>query len=283
MVRLFTFIAFGVWLGPNFGPTTAVSRQPANIVGAVDGRDSLYRNYSQVKLTALEAVQIRSAVGYVNCGREDEWVSAFLVAPNVVVTVAHVFQDKDGAPVGPREACFFRTQGDTPGVRIPVSGRAGDVILGSSNPYERRLRDWAVVRLQRPVPGAKSFSIFRQPIQLREWNEIIPISAYRAERYRKRHEPVHEPLAQLCWVRRVEPAEFDHPSYFFSDCDNTDGGSGSPVLVRLQGGKLGVVGMLSATGLAPDGTEYSEGNPKSMAIALGLDSRFLEAIWRFMP
>lgn len=283
MPRLLAFIIFGGLIGPSFGLNPAVSRHPANIVGTVDGRAPLFREYRTLKLSALETIQIRSAVGYVNCGRKDDWVTGFLIAPDVVVTVAHVFQDENGARVGPRESCFFRTQGDYPRLPIPLSGRAGDLILGTANPYEWRLRDWAVARLQRPVPGANPFSISRQPVQLREWNEILPVSAYRAEKYRQPGESTNEPLGQLCFVRRGEPAEPDRPSYFFSDCDNTDGGSGSPVLTRLRNGRLAVVGMFEGAGKAADGTEYSDGNPMSAAIGLGIDSLFLKAIFTLSP
>lgn len=280
MVRLLTFIAVGAMLWPSFGQKPAVSRHLANIVGPVDGRKPLVHHFPDFKLSALETEQIRNAVGYINCGNKHGWVTAFLVAPDVVATVAHVFYGVSGLPLAPRKQCFFRTQGDRPGVKYPIGELADDLVVGTVRPLRDRLLDWAVVRLQLPVEGAQPMRILHNPIRLGEWIEILPVSAYRAAEYRPANESVSEPLAQICHVRRVFSEESYRPSLFYSDCDNTEGGSGSPVLARQRDGQLAVVGMFEAGGLAEDRSEYSDtdGRPLSLALSLGIDGPFLTAI-----
>ncbi len=280
MVRLFTFIAIGAFFMAYLGQNAAVSRHLANVVGPVDGRKPLYLNGAELFLSANEVAHLRSAVGYVNCGNPNAWVTGFLIASDVVVTVAHIFRTVEGAAVGPYENCFFETQGDKSGVRYFF--RRGGVALGHNDPHKERSRDFAVGRLQKIVEGGRALPIRQSPIQIHDWEGLLPVSAYRGQKYVKPGDFGSEPLGQLCNARKFFPGDGVLASTFYSDCDNTEGGSGSPVLQRLKDNVLTVIGIFEAGGKAPDGAPYSEGpESKSLAFALSIDGPFLTTIRSF--
>lgn len=278
MVRLFAFIAIGALLLPSFGQKPAVSRQLANIVGPTDGRKPLYLNGKDLFLSDAEVAHLRAAVGYVNCGNPNAWVTGFLIAKNVVVTVAHIFRTPEGRPTATFQNCFFETQGDNAGVRYYFSGNVGDVILGTEIPHRWRARDFAVGRLQKEVVGGRTLPLAEEPRTPHTGEGLLPVSAFREERYRQPGDLNSEPLGQLCNLKRVMSNVGNEPSEFYSNCDNTTGGSGSPVLQRLQGSRLTVVGMFVAGGLAADKTEYSEepANAMSLAHSVLLNGEFLK-------
>jgi len=278
MVRLFVFIAIGALLWPSFGQKPAVSRQLANIVGPQDDRKPLYLHAKDLYLSDEEVAHLRAAVGYVNCGNPRAWVTGFLISDKVVVTVAHIFRTPEGKPTAPVQNCFFESQGANPGVRYHFSANAGDVILGSENPHNWRARDFAVGRLQKSVVGGRALPIFLGRRTFHPGEGLLPVTAFREEKFRQPGDLNAEPLGQLCTLKRVLVNSGSESSEFYSDCDNTTGGSGSPVLQRLYGNTITVMGMFVAGGIAPDKTEYREqpANAMSLAHSVLLDGDFLK-------
>ena len=64
-------------------------------------------------------------MGIVNCPRPiSPWATGFLIANGIVVTVGHVFFDRNGQLRAPLEQCFCDTQGDRAGQRHYFKGDA---------------------------------------------------------------------------------------------------------------------------------------------------------------
>jgi hypothetical protein len=108
------------------------------------------------------------------------------------------------------------------------------------------------------VAGATPLKFVSALPTLRDNLSIITVVANRELKYRVKGESPYEPLAQNCTVRRAYPLVTCSPT-FYSDCDNTSGGSGGPNLVRAFDGSLVVIGIFCTGGLASmDFRPYSE-------------------------
>lgn len=268
---LFVFIGFSLH---SFAAVSAVSRHPANVIGKFDERGKV-RDLGPAHFTPAEIFQIRNSMGYLVCPGKDIFrnddhgnkvadvltSSAFLIGGDTVVTVAHQFFAARGVKrteKGSWNTCYFQTQGNHPAI-YKIKGGDKDIVFGTRTPAEDTRNDYAIVKLVTPVPNAKPF-MFLDSAVLKSGDTIFPIIASRDKKYSPadKEDLRDEPLMQSCTIRKTFMGEASvRPSHFYSDCDNTLGGSGGPILQRIEG-RLVVMGMTTATGFAADGAEYSD-------------------------
>jgi len=270
---------FNVFILPSYNALaadirSAANRGPAGIIGPNDDRGPIPVQGPKVGLTPAEINQIRNALGYLVCPSNDTSAklgtdgkrkpvyftsTAFLIGKSTVVTVAHQFIGPNGAKRtenGSFDSCYFHTQGD---VEKVYKIKPDTMVLGSQDPVGDEKNDWAIVNLQTPVESGQPLTILDSP-ELRSDQQIWPVVAFRAKHYQKKDAPdsTREPLVQTCIVRRrFTGVPGVRPSRFFSDCDNTAGGSGGPIMSRV-GGRLVVMGILVGMGKAKDGSNYSD-------------------------
>lgn len=272
MLRQLLLIALGVCLVAPFGQRSAVSRQLANIVGPADERTPIFRSFTALGLSFEEMMTIRKAVGYVTCG--DKAATGFLVSPTVVVTVAHIFADRNGVALGSPAGCYFEGQGPNAGRISLFSSKKSEYFFGTTRWLEgdEKYKDVAVLTLDKPVENAAWLKVISTPGDYSN-AQILAVSAYRGDAYIAPGELRSEPLGQLCRIRRV----IDHTQgvmSLYSDCDNTEGGSGGPNLVRTANKELAVAAIFSLAGKAPDRTPYLESQTaSSLAVSLVLDRK----------
>jgi hypothetical protein len=233
----------------------AVSRHPANIVGDADGRGAITVLGPKIGLSPAEITQIRSAVGHFVCPGTDHGNefggTAFLISHDVIITVAHAFFDDKGIQRSPWNECYFQTQ-DGRSQRVKIADPLTDpnaIQNGSSSPIKDRWSDYAVVKLSAPIPSLP-LTVVEQEMEVSPWSPIFQVASHRDEPYYK-GESQGEPLVQTCNVRISFPKSKKFPAIFYSDCDNTEGGSGGLNLIRLKNGQLVVAGVVNAGGL-PD-------------------------------
>lgn len=231
-----------------FAPASAF----ASLIGSKDGRGPITVKGPELHLTDAEITRLRHTTGYVYC--PGKTVSGFLVSSDVVVTVAHVFLNDAGAYRQPRSGCYFQNQAAKP-VRIPVSTAPGDLRLGtgepdritgvSAVPWIGGNHDYAIARLQEPVPAAEPLPFSKNGAEVRSGHSLITVQASQADL--KEIFDRRVPLVQACTATRLFPANSQRAGVIYSDCDNTKGGSGGVNLRRI-GGELTAVGFFTGSG-----------------------------------
>lgn len=284
IVRPFLICAF---LLQSFNAVADVFRRPANIVGSEDNRATATVVGPALGLSSEEIDQIRRSVVFVNCpasrGQPAQTVTGFLVAKDVVVTVAHIFLDWSHQRRESLASCYVQSMGSMV-MRIPI--RPESLNLGSAFPFNDRANDYALVKLARPLDTARPLTVLASPEPLVSDSMVVAATAFRSQLRLSADskDMAHEPLVQTCSIKKLQVGSELHPTAFFSDCDNTAGGLGSPNLIRVKG-RLVAIGMIAASGAEHQNFKpYSEPGlkkatgekiPFSGSYSLHLDARFL--------
>jgi hypothetical protein len=215
----------------------------ANVIGPTDDRGSLVTLGPKLGLTAVEIKQARGATGYIRCPgskyKNGGVGSAALVLSNqTIVTVAHAFLDPQGRWREPLAECHFQPQSEAfPKIKIDPD----NIVVGSHRPYGSQARnDWAVVRLKAPVNNAIPYPVLsRDAPAPHPTTRLVSIAA----RAKGVSNDAKIPIVQECQVMT-----FLHTGPIHSDCDASQGMSGSIILTR-HAGELFATGITIGTGL----------------------------------
>lgn len=237
-VRVFVGLAFATVLSATFAR--------ANVVGKHDGRQPITTAGPQLGLSATDIDRLRSSTGYMVCDGERHGnpaaISGGVIAGSAIaITNAHLFFDKAGVPREPFESCFFRNQAQVPqtvsmdierGFFLGTSG-----LISADHP-----RDFAVVKLAKPIPNTTPFD----PFAVRDPRDLLGIKILVVTSYAPSLKSnAAEPLIQECEVHDFrEQAE---NLAVITDCDSEAVSSGSFILVRHEE-SLQVLGIISSSG-----------------------------------
>ena len=243
----------------------------ANIIDGTDDRGSLLTLGPRLGLSGEEIAHIRRVSGHVGCfePRPEVGSGALFLAGDLVLTAGHIFFDPAGKPAA---KCFFRPQ--TPGSDwLPLLTDAANARFGAASPKPGSNNDWAVVRLARPIAGAKPFPL--PPAPPKVGDRLIVVTAHPAGF--EQLDP-NVPVVQGCRIRRV-PVSTGATSFYRTDCDATGAASGGMHLSRI-GAALVFRGVTITTGPWQDpalnGAPYDE-KAGSVTTALGTDAAILAA------
>lgn len=242
----------------------------ANIIDGKDDRGPLTALATALGLSGDEVTRIRQVSGHVSCfgARPATASGSLFLTSDLVLTAGHTFFENGSVA----EKCFFRPQ--TEGSDwIPLRTDAANARFGANPPKPGSNNDWAVVRLARPVRGAKPFP--PAGVRPKVGEKLIALAALAGDK------PVLDPsvpYATPCKVRRV-PTSSAATSFYRSDCDAAGGASGGMHLARI-GGALAFRGITITTGPWRDpafvGKPYDE-KAGSVTTALGTDAAILAA------
>ncbi len=98
-----------------------------------------------------------AATGNVHCGRA-HGAGQLTLSADVVTTAAHVLYDRDGRLRADSAHCVFVVE--TGGKQIATALEVEGAVVGSTDPYrESPVRDWAVVKLARPLAEAEPYPL----------------------------------------------------------------------------------------------------------------------------
>jgi hypothetical protein len=173
-----------------------------------------------------------------------------------------------------RSICFFKNQARAP-LMIDLKLDGASVRFGAVPPKPGSNNDYAIVRLEAPVPDAVPFPV-EERVAVRSGDDLIVVTAHPAGMAREVDRAI--PVAQGCKIRRV-PISSAATNFYRSDCDATGSSSGGMHLARV-GGALVFRGITITTGLWRDpqfhGAPYNE-KGGSATTALGTDAAILAA------
>jgi Trypsin-like peptidase domain len=260
-------LAVSFWSCIVFGATQAIAASKADSMQAQTSQskhDSLWRTAMVIddadrrteeqyavehSITSDEISRKFGGVGTLNCGQPLS-ASAFLVyKSNVIVSAAHVFVKNYNQSVNGKDCHFwpfpchftakiFGKTFETSVMQAPVTGACGQDrnVLAED--------DWAVARLSPPMPSrVEPFTIDEgDPVHVGE--RVIAVNGSNLDFFsRSRKTGYRVPLKSIgdCNVRKIDGAASD-PIYFHTDCDVSEGSSGSAV-VRLRDGHYEVIGI----------------------------------------
>lgn len=226
---------------PAIGARTALdapSHKPLLHRVAVFGRDTRTRVPKSMQSTAAK-------LGILHDRRSQSVCTAFCVGPDTVATAAHcLYGNREDDPVQLDELTV-RLHGSKTEARI-AGGRQGvaaaNVLTGSTrlslHPPIEATRDWALVRLEKPLCTAGSFKLSRRTVEdvMREARagRIYNIA------YHRDLPKLRPMLARPCRVKRsFKNAAWSTIGRDFADpeqlllhtCDTGAGSSGSPLLI----------------------------------------------------
>ena len=142
------------------GPFAAIAQRPASPIFPVltfgrDGRKSVEDFAAQTRANPADLARDHAAAGLVQCG-DAHGGGQLTLANNVVTTAAHVLFDEKGKPRA--DTCMFVL--DVEGQSQRVALDLTSIVAGSLNPYAvAAVNDWAVVRLERPINGARPYRL----------------------------------------------------------------------------------------------------------------------------
>jgi len=194
---------------PTVGRSVALVVQVSRLGAAQSGRQSLDTKPLKERLALCDgeryADQPSSVAGF---------ATAFLVAPDVVATAAHVLD-----PVSITDIAFaFGYALDSAGGAEPTSVAADDVVKAKSAKRAPDNADWALVTLEHAVSG-------RAPLALRKSGDV-PVGTKIAV--------VGHPLTL---PMKVAPGEVRvlQDGFVFVDTDTFEGNSGSPMVDAATG------------------------------------------------
>lgn len=148
---------------------------------------STFRTTFGEKLTEDEVYEKFSATGRLYCGRDKDDGTYLMSSANLVVKndtavgVAHAFYDRNCDPIVPDfSLCFFETI-----VKPPAKAKRyyiRSVNVGTTCPYyslgTRKDLDWAVIRLQKSVSGARPYRLTEECVLNERWVGINVAAAH---------------------------------------------------------------------------------------------------------
>lgn len=242
---------------------------PVNIVGH-DDRSSL--NHFPHSASPAEQRWLAQVTGSVECPPSATFPgtagSATLVGSNAkIVTVAHNFYNEQHQLPYPLPTCYFATKAN-PGHKIPLVFEPGSFKIGLT--FFDASRDYAIVRLARPVSGVTPLAFGPEPSA---GDELLLISAQAS--HAQKPIDTSRPVARLCHVHKAFTSVGNANSFFRGDCDTSAGDSGGIYLARRSGQLVAVGlhhggGLPSANGLPYDDTAFDQSRKSySLGIAFG--------------
>lgn len=207
------------------------------------------------KISAAEWQQIRKSTGKCVCqgARPNDVVSSscsLIGDADQVTSNVHLFNNKNG---GTYRSCVFQNQADPPDDPVPLVFEHNSYRFGTERPLDFENLDRAVVRLSRPIPGAKPFPINPSGAKLKVGQPILSVSFY--QQRLKMASDGRQPIVQECKVQEL----FAEDGYMTTDCSSTFGGSASIQLTRSTSGELEAVGITVG-----GGKEEKDGQPYSL-------------------
>jgi hypothetical protein len=264
-----------------------------------DPRGPITQKAAELGLSAGDVMRIRETVGYVLCPGNNgvgavSGTGMLIGIGGHVVTDAHIFIDPDtNQRREPLSDCVYINQLDYKPIKLDFSSDRTYKFYTNS-PKREWYNDRAVVRLKsRPSV---------QPLQLDPWNtplkpgdKVIMISAAQLRltfplQQRAVNFTLHngvtvstniysEPLVQSCSVKLYYPPKPGASSAVYTDCDDTEGASGSVMTVRLANGQMVAKALLQQGGGSDSDYKpfkVGEGVPDpelSYSLGVGLDPR----------
>jgi hypothetical protein len=233
-----------------------------------DPRGPITRKAAELGLSAGDVMRIRETVGYVICPGNNgvgavSGTGMLVGIGGVVVTDAHVFIDPaTNQRREPLSDCVYVNQLDYKPVKLDFSNDRTYKFYTNS-PEREWYNDRAIVRLKsRPSVQALQLDSFNT--QLNPGDKIIMISAAQ-QRLTFPLEKVHvdislhngqvfttdiyrEPLVQSCSAKLYYPAKPGASSAIYTDCNGTEGASGSVMTVRSTSGQMVAKALLEQGG-----------------------------------
>lgn len=215
----------------------------ANIIGPTDDRGSLIELGPQLGLSPEEIRQARTATGYVRCPgttfKNGTTASGALVLSNqTVVTTAHTFIDRQGRWRDPISECYFLSQSERP---LKIKFDPDKIVVGTRRPFDEAKNDWSVAHLVAPIKDAKPYRFLPPDAPLLSADpRLISISAWASGFKSNRSIPIVQQCKIMYESSRAGP--------IYSDCDSSQGMSGSIILTR-RAGELLAVGIIIGSGL----------------------------------
>ncbi|WP_250152144.1 S1 family peptidase [Ancylobacter radicis] len=217
-------------------PQAAPARELPSSAVMIDGDDRLSPAAFAEK-NGLSRQQLASrfgATGLVRCGGA-VGTGQLVGAGNVIVTAAHMLFAPDGLSRDRKALCTFEIE--TSGGRQVVPIRLADTLCGSREPYaDPAMRDWAVVPLERTVPGVRPYPLGSA---LKVPGRLVLVAAARTG-------GVEAHSLQHCRARVQTARAPDGLREVAIDCD-AEGGTSGAALLDEEGSFQGVyVGFRSA-------------------------------------
>ena len=256
--------------------------------GQVDGRENISKSYKKHGLTKAEAEQIASSSCYVSCPGtvhdNKETISCTFVESNMtIVTNVHAFIDKQGRKREPLGSCYVRPQAN-PSVTYELDFESGTHVFGVEGARsEVTNKDYAVVRLKKPVPGVQPLSVSENPMSMQD--RPIAVAAYQ-QVAGKEFDP-NEPIIQDTKMLQVFPLSESDPSKYYTNADVSPMASGGSNIVR-ENGKIVVKGIMVSSGAsdaeaAKFGVKSLDGEKSNIELGsyttvIGTDGVFADAL-----
>jgi protease YdgD len=209
-------------------------------------------------------------------GRIDSGCSAFIVAPKLAVTAAHCIVEsstgKVKADIGNFNAVYV-------GEKPKFSARVTNAWVGSLNPEESRVKDWAIIELSKDLSqetGVLEFADVDVSAQ------VLPLKTSVAG-YQMGFEKAYKvAVSNDCEIKSI-----DEKGRLLHDCDASAGVSGGPLFAssRGMGGVVAIAASEFRNGASDTvrrdeySADYANVAISSQAAhtALGLISRMIEA------
>jgi hypothetical protein len=161
-----------------------------------------------------------SATGIVTCGTTHS-TAQLTIRADIITTAAHAFYAPSGRLRADPSSCIFEIAVGAQTMTIPVMGKT--LRVGSARPYdEPGVKDWAVVRLVRPVEGVTPYKL------------ATPGPAGNILLVANRHQGwVHDGqrAVESCAIRNEVRTMSGSPRELAIDCSTGQGASGSALML----------------------------------------------------
>jgi len=267
-----------------------------------DPRGPLTQKARELGLSPAEVHRIRKNVGYVYCPGDQAKGGASLGTGMLVgngdqvVTDAHLFIDPEtNLRREPLADCRFINLADPSAVvRFDFTGEKTYKFYAPF-PKAAWYNDRAIVRLTHRIPGADPFPFDLDEAPLKRGDPLIMISAEQKRltfsmpqhhvsitsqdrRWVIETDVNNEPIAQACRVMGYYARTARASSVVYSDCNDTEGASGSVILIRKPDGSLAARALLTQGGIpAADYKPFKVGSgvgydDLSFTLSIGLDA-----------
>jgi hypothetical protein len=307
-------VAFSICLLPSASFSQAELSQPVNLVLQdgqsvwKDPRGPLTQKAQELGLSAAEVQRIRKVVGYIACPGDvanngagaDSGTGMLVGNGDMIVTDAHLFIDPNtNSPRPNLFECRFINLADQYAIVSLDFSNAKSNKFYTNSPATAWYNDRAIVRLTHRIPNADPLPFDLDETPLRRGDRLIMISSHQHRltfSMPQRHISVdiegkhleadvnREPIAQGCSVMSYYARTAMASSVVYSDCNDTEGASGSVVLVRKTDGSLVAKALLSQGGDAmADHKPFKVGSgvassDLSFTLSIGMDANVYEDI-----
>lgn len=228
--------AFAISANPNCGSSWSNPIQKIN-VDDVDDREGLSAARRNMDMTDAEAAIYNRAIGQCICPGSKEGMVRFATCSLLkyndrVSTNVHLFiNKKTKKPYAGINKCYFETLSE-PYVRADLRFDKG-FAFATKDPQAERNLDFAVVMLSEAVPEIKPIPINEERLKLRPGDVVYMLSASQEGMSKA---VTGEPVGQVCKVTgHFRFSTNSQATDFGATCDSLGGGSGAPILFRVNG------------------------------------------------